>query len=164
MINFEIQRYYQNEAKFNSRDNLPNELNDWTNVISVDKYAEVSTDWIALYVLDNDVTYFESFGFEHVSKEIRRFTGNKNMQTNIFRIYAFYSLMCGYFCVEFIDYMFSGKNLMDYNNLLSLNDFKKNDKVILRYNKMDETSSIYPSLNNQTLLRLKKLTKLKLIL
>ena len=56
-----------------------------------------------MYALNNDITYFNSFGVEYIPKEIKRFIGNKNMQTNIFRIQAYDSVMCGYFCIEFID-------------------------------------------------------------
>ena len=51
----------------------------------------------------NDVTYFDSFGVEHISKEIKTFIKNKNIKTNIFRIHAYDSVMCGYFCIGFID-------------------------------------------------------------
>ena len=45
--------------------------------------------------------------------------------------------MCGYFCIEFINYMLKGKTLLDYTNLFSPNDFKKNDRVIKKYLKMN---------------------------
>ena len=57
----------------------------------------------------------------------------KNIKTNIFRTQAYDSIMCGYFCIEFIDFMFKGKSLTDYANLFSPNDFKKNDDTILKY-------------------------------
>ena len=57
----------------------------------------------------------------------------KNIKTNIFRTQAYDSIMCGYFCIEFIDFMFKGKSLTDYTNLFSPNDFKKNDDTILKY-------------------------------
>ena len=50
----------------------------------------------------------------------------------MFRIQAHDSIMCGYFCIEFINYMLNGKTLLDYTNLFSPNDFKKNDRVIKR--------------------------------
>ena len=50
-------------------------------------YSDIGTHWIALYALNN-VTYFESFEVEHISKEIIKFIGNKNMKTKIFRIQA----------------------------------------------------------------------------
>ena len=82
---------------------------------------------------NNDVTYFDSFGVEHIPKEIKTFINNKNIKTNIFRIQAYNSVMCGYFCIGFIDFMFKGKTLTEYTNLFSPNDFKKNDNIILSY-------------------------------
>ena len=66
---------------------------------------------------NNDVTYFDSFGVEHISKEIRTFISNKNIKTNIFRIQAYDSIMCGYFCMRFIDFTPAGKTLTDFTNL-----------------------------------------------
>ena len=71
------------------------------------KYAVVGTHWIALYVKDNEITYFDSFGVEHVFKEIKRLIGHKNIKTNIFIIQADNSIMCGYFCIRFIYFMFA---------------------------------------------------------
>ena len=51
-----------------------------------------------------NVTYFDNFGVEHIPKEIRKFTGNKNIIANTYRIQAYDSTMCGYFCIEFIDF------------------------------------------------------------
>ena len=86
-----------------------------------------------MYVKNNDITYFDSFGVEHIPKEIKKFIGSKNVISNIFRIQAYDSIMCGYFCIGFIDFMFKGKGLTDYTNLFSPNDFKKNDDTILKY-------------------------------
>ena len=88
--------------------------------------------WIALYVLNN-VSDFESFIVEHFPKEIKTFIGNKNIKTNISRIQAYDSVMCGYFCIGFIDFMLVGKTLTEYTNLFSPNNFKKNDDIILNY-------------------------------
>ena len=41
--------------------------------------------------------------------------------------------MCGYFCIGFIDFMFTGRNLIGFTSLFSPYDFKKNDKIILAY-------------------------------
>ena len=71
----------------------------------------------------NDVTYFDSFRVEHVPKEIRTFTGNKNIKTNIFRIHAYNSIMYGYFCIGFIDYILVGKILSEFTNLFSTKNF-----------------------------------------
>ena len=67
-----------------SRDNLPNKIKDEAYVINLDEYYDIGTHWVALYVQNNDVTYFDSFGVEHIPKEIKAFIGNKNIKTNIF--------------------------------------------------------------------------------
>ena len=81
----------------------------------------------------NVVTYFDSFGVEHIPKEIKTFIKNRNIKTNIFRVQAYYSIMCGYFCIAFINFMLKGKSFAEYTNLFSPNDFKKNDDTILNY-------------------------------
>ena len=88
--------------------------------------------WIALFVNTNEAIYFHSFGIEHIPNEIKKFIGNNNIKSNIFRIQAYDSVMCGYYCIEFSNYMLKGKTLLDYTNLFSPNDFKKNDKIIKR--------------------------------
>ena len=140
LTNFEIQKYYQNEPRFNgvySRDNLPErsstEIKDGAYIINLDEYSDIGTHWVALYVHNNNVTYFDSFGVEHIPKEIRTFINNKNIKTNIFRIQAYDSIMCGYFCIGLIDFMLVGKTLTDYTNLFSPYDFKKNDYIISTY-------------------------------
>ena len=85
----------------------------------------------SFFVKANKVIYFDSFGIEHIPKEINKFINN-NIESNIFRIQAYDSIMCGYFCIEFINYMFKGKKLLDYTNLFWPNDFKNNDQVIKR--------------------------------
>ena len=82
---------------------------------------------------NNNVTDFDSFGVEHILKEIKKFIKNKNITANIFRIQAYNSVMCGYFCIGFIDFMLAGKKLTDYTNLFSPCDFKKNDDIIFTY-------------------------------
>ena len=90
LTNFEIQKYYQNEAGFNgvySRDNLT-EIKDGVYVINLDEYSDIGTLWVALYIHNNYAIYFNSLGVEHIPKEIREFIDNKNIKTNIFRIQA----------------------------------------------------------------------------
>ena len=82
---------------------------------------------------NNDVTYFDSLGVEHIPKEIKTFINNKNIKINIFRIQAYNSVMFGYFCIGFIDFMFKGKTLTEYTNLFLTNNFGKNDDKILKY-------------------------------
>ena len=86
-----------------------------------------------MWVNNNDVTYFDSFGVEDIPKEIKAFIKNKNITTNIFRIQAYASIICGYFCIGFIDFMLKGKTLTEFTNLFSPNNFKKNDDIILNY-------------------------------
>ena len=136
LTNFEIQAYYRNEPRFigvYSRDNLADKIKDGAYVINLDEYSGIGTHWIALYVNKKTVTYFDSFGIKHISKEVKKFVNNKNKTANIFRIQAYDSLMYGYFCIGFIDYMFMGKSLTDYTNTFSPNNFKKNDGIILNY-------------------------------
>ena len=151
LTNFEVQKYYQNEPRFNgvySRDNLP-KIKDRAYVINLDACSDTGTHWVALYVHNDDVTYFDSFGVEHIPKEIKAFINhsssfvlcptlrdasqNKNIKTNIFRIQAYDSIMCGYFCIGFIDFMLAGKTLTEFTNLFSPNNFKKNNDIILNY-------------------------------
>ena len=125
--NFEIQKYYEDEPRFNgvfSRDNLPKKIKDGTYVINLDEYADTGTHWIALFCKKNEIIYFDSFGVEHIPEEIKKFIGNKNINANIFRVEANNSLMCGYFCIGFTDFMLAGKKLTDYANVFSPYDFK----------------------------------------
>ena len=86
-----------------------------------------------MYVKNNDITYFDSFAVEHIPKEIIKFIKNKNIKTNIFRIQAHDSIMCGYFCIGFINFMIKRKTLTDYANFFSPNNFKRNNDIILNY-------------------------------
>ena len=81
LTNFEIQKYYQNEPRFNnvySRDNLT-EIKDGAYIINLDEYSDIGTHWVALYVYNNSVTYFDSSGVEHIPKEIKTFINNENI-------------------------------------------------------------------------------------
>ena len=82
-----------------------------------------------MYVHNNYAIYFNSLGVEHIPKEIREFIDNKNIKTNIFRIQANDSIMCGYFCIGFVDFILKGKTLTEFTNLFSPN----NDDTILIY-------------------------------
>ena len=117
LTNFEIQKYYQSEPRFNgvySRDNLP-EIKNGAYVINADGNSNIGTHWVALYVNN---TYFDFFGVEHIPKEIKTFIGRSlSITTNIFRVQAYDSIMCGYFCIGFIDFMLAGKTLTEYTNL-----------------------------------------------
>ena len=121
-----MKKHYENEPKFNgvySRDNLLNKIKDGAYVINLDEYSNIGTHWVSFYLSNNDVTYFDSFGVEHIPKKIKKFIGSKNVIANIFRIQAYDSIMCWYFCIGFIDFMFKGKALTEYTNLFSPNNF-----------------------------------------
>ena len=115
-----------------SRNNLPNKIKKGAYVINLDEYENTGTHWVSLFVKANEVIYFDSFDVEHIPKEINKFIGNSDIKSNIFRTQAYDSIMCGYFCIEFINYMLKGNTLLDYTNLFSPNDFKKNDRIIKR--------------------------------
>ena len=132
-----------------SRNNLLYKIKKGAYVINLDEYENTGTHWIALFVKPKYTVYFDNFGVEHIPKEINKFINNDTtkstaepsslersaiarIKSNIFRIQAYDSIMCGYFCIEFINYMLKGKTLLDYTNLFSPNDFKKNDGVIKR--------------------------------
>ena len=140
LTHFEMQKYYKNEPRFNgvfSRNNLPKKIKDGAYVMNFDEYADVGTHWIALFCNRNGIIYFNSFGVEHIPKEIKEFidrhssnsstsyrplsstSQNKNIKANIFRVQANNAVMCGYFCIGFIDFMLAGKKLTDYTNLFS---------------------------------------------
>ena len=140
LTNIEIQKYFENEPRFNgvfSRDNLFNKIKDGAYVINLDEYEDIGTHWIALFCNRNEIVYFDSFGVEYIPEEIKEFIkefpGNKNIKTNIFRVQEDNSIMCGYFCIGFIDFMLAGKKLSNFTNLFSPNNFEKNGNIILKY-------------------------------
>ena len=134
LTNFEIQIYYQNEPKFNgiySRTNL-SKIKDGVYIINLDKYESIGTHWIALCFNAENVTFFNSFAVEHIAKEIRKLIENKSIITNIYRIQTYSSIMCGYFCIRFIDFILKGKRLLEYRSLFSPNEYKNNNNIILK--------------------------------
>ena len=134
LINFEIQKYYQNEPKFNgvySRNNLP-KIKDGAYVINLNEYKSIGTLWIALYFHANSIAYFDIFGVEHIPEEITNFIRNKNITANIYRIQANDSIICGYFCIRFIGFILKIKSLLEYTNFFSPNNYEKNDKIVLK--------------------------------
>ena len=137
MINFEIQDYFKNEKRFNgvfSRNNLPKLKKKRAYVINLDHSKNTGTHWVVIFVKKDEVIYFGSFGVEYIPKEIMEKIGNKNIKTSTFRIQDNNSIMCGYFCILFIEYMLNNKTLTDFTNLISpWNFFEKNDQIIKRY-------------------------------
>ena len=98
-------------------------------LINIEEFKSIGKQWSALYVNANNMTYFDSFGVECIPKEIKKIMESKNIR-NINRIQAFDSIICGYFCNGFIDFMWKGKSLLDYANFLTPNDYEKDDKII----------------------------------
>ena len=87
-----------------------------------------------MYKLNNNVSYFESFGVKQIPEDVKKFIDNSTVLPNIFRIQAYDSIMNRYFCIGFIDFMLKRKNcLTDFSNFFSLNSFKKHDEIILNY-------------------------------
>ena len=110
ITNFEIQKYYWIEPRFNgvySRNNLPKEIKDGAYVINLDGYADIGTHWIVLFCKRSEVVHFDSFGVEDVPEEIKEFIGIKNIIADIFRVQANDSIVCGYFCIEFLHWFYA---------------------------------------------------------
>ena len=117
-------KYYENEPKFKgvySRNNLP-KIKGGTYIINLNQHESIGTHGIALYVNNINVSYFESFGVEHMPNDIIKFIGKKNITANIYRVQAYDSIMCGYFCIVFIDFMLKRNSLLEYTNLFSPSD------------------------------------------
>ena len=120
-------------------------------------YSDIASHWVALYERNNDVNYLDFFGVEPIPKEVRIFISNKNIKTNISRIQAYDLILCGHFCIGFIDFMLAGKTLTEFTNLFSSNNLKKkwwynfklfHDKCLkLAENDFHETPNMYPNLN-----------------
>ena len=94
-------------------------IKDGAYVINLDEDSDIGTHWIALYVNNKTATYFDSFGVEQIPKDFKKFINNKNIKPSIFRLQEYDSIMYGY--------------LTDFTNLFSLNNFKRNDDIILNY-------------------------------
>ena len=147
LTNFEIIDYFKNEPRFNgvySRNNLPKTIKNGIYVINLDEFKNTGTHWIVLFVRElnsknKKVIYFDSFGVEHIPKEILNKVGiNKDIKSSIFRIQDYNSVMYDYFCISFtkiISYVkYHASHLiclkyLDFTELFSPNDFEKNDKI-----------------------------------
>ena len=84
LTNFEIQKFYQNEPRFNviySRDNLPErstaEIRGGAYIINLDEYSDIGTHWVDLYVQNNNVIYFDSFGVDIIQKKLKHLSITK---------------------------------------------------------------------------------------
>ena len=89
---------------------MPDKIKNGPYVFNLDEYSDIETHWTALSVSTKTVRYLDSIGVEHSPKEIKKFINNKNIIANIFRLPAYDSVMCGYFCNGFTDFMFKGNS------------------------------------------------------
>ena len=125
-----MSEYYANKPRFNgvySRNNLPKTITKGACLINLDEYKNTGTHWASLFVKTNEVIYFDSFGVEHIPNEIEHAIGNNEIKASIFRLQAYDSIMCEYYCIEFINYMLKGTTLLEYTNLFLLKEYLKNE-------------------------------------
>ena len=85
---------------------MPERIKDGAYITNFDEYADVGTHWIALYCEQSEIIYFDSFGVEHVPKEVEKFVGHKNIKTNIFRNQSNNSIMFGYLQNQNFDWFY----------------------------------------------------------
>ena len=77
--------------------------------------------------------FFLGGGFKYILKEVLSKIKEKSLTRNIFRIEHDDSIICVFYCIAFIEYMLTGKALLDYTNLFSPNDYEKNNKIMYKY-------------------------------
>ena len=127
-------RYFKNEPRFVgvfSKNTLPDKTDEGAYVINLEDDTKAGSHWVALFIKKDKCIYFDSFGIEYFPKEVEVFVKDlSEIDRNIFRIQSNKSIMCGYYCIKFIEYMFAGKKLHDFTILFSPNDFNKNDEII----------------------------------
>ena len=112
---------------FFSKNNLPR-IKDEAYVTNLDDKKCKISHWVSLSIDRNTTAYFDSFGIEYIPQEVLNIIRDKSITLNIFIIQDNHSLRCGFYCVAFIEYKIAGKILLDYLNLFSQNDYKKNEK------------------------------------
>ena len=86
-----------------------------------------------LYFVENMKLFISIVLVLNIFLKIKEFIEHKNIKGNIFRVQANNSIMCGYFCIGFIDFMLAGKKLTDFTNMFSPFDFDENNHIILTY-------------------------------
>ena len=126
MMNLDLMEFF-------SRNNLPT-TKDEVYVINLDDKNSKGTQWFSLFLNRNRAVYFDSFGIKYIPPEVLKKIKDKSITHNIRTTYEDNeSIVCGFYCIAFIEYMLAEKTLLDYTNLFSLNDYKKNDKIIYKY-------------------------------
>ena len=104
-------------------------IKDGVYVINLDNKNSKVTHLLSSFINRNTAVYFDSFGIEYVTQEVLNKIRDKSIIRNIFRIQDNESAMCGFYCINFIEYMLAAKTLLDYTNLFSPNYYKKTDKL-----------------------------------
>ena len=99
-------------------------IKDGAYTINLDYKQSKGTHWVSLFIERNATVYCDSFGIEYIPQEVSSKIKDKSITHNIFRIQSDDSIMCGYYCIAFIEYLIAGKSLIDYTNLFSPNDYK----------------------------------------
>ena len=98
-------------------------------MINLDDKKSKGTHWVLLFSDRNTALCFDSFGIEYIPQEVLNKIKDKSITHNIFILQNDDCIMCGFYCITFIEYMLAGKTLLDYTNLFSPNDHKKNIKI-----------------------------------
>ena len=113
-----------------SRDNLLR-TKEGACVINLDGKQTETTHWVSLFIDRYNAGYFYSFCIEYIPQEELSKIKNKSMPRNIFWIQDDDFIMCGIYCIIFVEYMLTRKTL-NVTNLFSLNNYKKSVKIIYR--------------------------------
>ena len=99
-------------------------------VINLHDKNSKETYWVSIFIDKNIAVYFNSFGIEYIPQEVLSKIKDKSITHNIFRIQVHESIICGFYCIAFIEYLLVGKTFLDYTNLFSPNDYNKNNEII----------------------------------
>ena len=108
-------------------------IKDGTYLINIDETNSKGTHWVSLFIDKNLAVYSDSFEIEYIPQKILNKIKDKSITHNIFRIRDNESVMCGFYYIAFMEYRFAGKTLLEYTDLFSVSDYKKNHKIIYKY-------------------------------
>ena len=133
LSNIDITNYFDYEPRFDGVFSKKNSsrIKHGAFLINLDDKKSKGRHWVTLLIDRNKVVYFLSFETQYILQEI--LNKDKSITHSIFRIPNDDSILCGFYCMALIEYMLAGKALLDYTNLISPNDYKKNDKIIYKY-------------------------------
>ena len=132
---FNDTNYFNDEPRFDSvfsRNKLAR-IKDGAYVINFNDTISKGTLWVWLFIDRNTAVYFHYFGNEYIPQEVLTKVKDKSITHNIFRMQHNEFIMCGFYCIAFIEYMLAGEILLDYTNLFLPNDYKQNYKIIYEY-------------------------------